>query len=190
MSQWTNLALNETYPFQLEDFDVMSIIVKIVGVILYIIICIGNISMIAISHYEKYGQDPQKRSLTDQIFGFGFFVFAIISFTVASIILIKSFVGPIGEIPTIFVYALYSILLGIPMSWAESIIFRCLLIFFWKRFAALDDDFFAVFLNIFNYLIVGLGITIVRIMTGEFQRKPGFADWSGIEIVDDDNYYM
>ena len=77
-----------------------------------------------------------------------------------------------------------------PMTWAESITFRCLLIFFWKRFAALDDDFFAVFLNIFNYLIVGLGITIIRIMTGEFQRKPGFVDWSGIEIVDDDNYYM
>ena len=87
MPEWINFTLNETYPIQLEDFNVISIIVKIVGVILYIIICIGNISIIGISHYEKYGQDPQKRSFADQMFGFGFFVFAIFSFTTATILL-------------------------------------------------------------------------------------------------------
>ena len=188
MSGWSNLSLNETYPILFNEFNAMSIVVKIVGVILYIIICIGNMSIIGISHYEKYGQDPRKRSFPDQIFGFGFFVFAFVNFTSATMILIRSFFGPIGNILAIFHYALYSILLGIPMSWAESIIFKCLLIFFWKRFAALDDDFFAVFFNIFNFLIVGLGITIVRLMTGEFQHRIEFDYWSGIEIVDDNKY--
>ena len=53
---------------------------------------------------------------------------------------------------------------------------------------ALDDDFFAVFFNIFNFLILGLGITIVRLMTGEFQHRIEFEYWSGIEIVDDNKY--
>ena len=188
MTGWSNLSLNETYPIPFNEFNAMPIVVKIIGVILYIIICIGNMSIIGISHYEKYGQDPRKRSFPDQIFGFSFFVFALVNFISSTMILIRSFCGPIGDILAVFHYVLSSVMLGFPMSLAESIIFKCLLIFFWKRFAALDDDFFAVFFNIFNFLIVGLGITIVRLMTGEFQHRIDFGYWSGIEIVDDNKY--
>ena len=188
MSGWYNYSLYETYPIPSNEFNATPIVVKIVGVILYIIICIGNMSVIGISHYEKYGQDPRKRSFPDQNFGFSFLVFALQNFESSTMILIRSFFGPIGKIPTLFHYALFSILLGLPMFLAESIIFKCLLIFFWKRFAALDDDFFAVFFNIFNFLIVGLGITIVRIMTGEFQHRLDFGHWSGVEIVDVNKY--
>ena len=188
MSGWYNLSLNNTYPIPLNEFNVMPIVVKIVGVILYIIICIGNMSIIGISHYEKYGQDPRKRSFPDQIFGFSFFMFALANFTSSTMILIRSFFGPIGDIPALFPYVLSSVMLGFPMSLAESIIFKCMLIFFWKRFAALDDDFFAVFFHIFNYLIVGLGITIVRLMTGEFQHRIDFGYWSGSKIIDDNIY--
>ena len=178
------MSLNETYPIPLEPFNSIPIVVKIIGVIVYIVICFGNMSLIGIFHYEKYGQDPQKRSFPDQVFGFSFFVFAMVNFISSTMILIRSFIGPMGHIPALFFYALYSILLGIPMSFAENIIFKCMLIFFRKRFAALDDDFFAVFFNIFNFLIVGLGITLVRLMTGEFLHRPGYEFWSGFDVVD------
>ena len=185
MSKWTNLSLNETYPISLETFNAVPIVVIIITVVFYIIICIGNLSIIGISHYEKYGQDPKKRSFPDQVFGFSLFVFAVINFITASMILIRPFIGPMGNIPALVIFSLYSILLALPMSWAESIVFKCLLIFFWKRFAALDDDFFAMFFNIFNFLIIGFGITGVRLMTDEFQRRIDYDFWSGIELVNE-----
>ena len=185
MFEWMNLSLNDTYPIPLETFDAIPIVFYIINVVFYIIICIGNLSIIGISHYEKYGQDPQKRSFTDQVFGFGLFVFVVINFISSLLVLMRSFIGPMGNIPALVYFALYSVLLALPLSFAESIIFKCLLIFFWKRFAALDDDFFALFFNVFNFLIIGFGITAIRLMTGEFQRRIDYDFWSGIELVDE-----
>ena len=183
-----NTSTTEAASNSMEDFNIMPIFVKILGVIMYILICMGNVSVIGISHYEKFGQDPQKRSFQDQIFGFSCLMFACCSFIAITLLEIRSLFGPIGNIPTLIYYMLQSMLLGIPMALAESILFRVLLIYFWRRFAAIDDDFFATFFNLFNFLIIGVGITTYRLMIGEFHQRYDYGTLSGIEIVDLDAY--
>ena len=73
-------------------------------------------------------------------------------------------------------------MLAIPLGYAESLLYKCLLIFFWKKCASINDDFFATFFNIFNFLIVGLNISIIRLMTGEFYLRSIFKFFAGTEI--------
>ena len=70
MEKWDNFTLNETYPYPLESFDILPIIAKIVAVVVYIISGIGYLLILGIAHYEKYGQDPQKRPFQDKLIGF------------------------------------------------------------------------------------------------------------------------
>ena len=70
MEKWDNFTLDEVYPYPLEFVNVSSIIAKIVAVIVYFIQCIGLLLILGIAHYEKYGQDPQKRSFQDRMFGY------------------------------------------------------------------------------------------------------------------------
>ena len=73
-------------------------------------------------------------------------------------------------------------MLAITLGYAECILFKCLLIFYWKKFAAINDDFLATFFNMFNFLIVGLTISVIRLMIGEFYFRPKFEIFSGTEI--------
>ena len=143
---------------------------------------IGNVSIIGIAHYEKYGQDSQKRSFADQIFYFNCLHFVFSSFINTTILEIRSLFGPVGDFLTLFYNFLLSQMLAIPLGYAECILFRCLLIFFWKKFATINDDFFATFFNMFNFLIVGLTISVIRLMIGEFYFRPKFELFSGTDI--------
>ena len=44
--------------------------VQVFGVLSYFLGRLGNFLLLGIVHYEKFGQDPQKRSLPDQLFTF------------------------------------------------------------------------------------------------------------------------
>ena len=57
LMSWRRSAFNEVNDWALS-------------LIMYLIGCFGILSIIGIIHYEKYGQDPQKRSFSDQIFTF------------------------------------------------------------------------------------------------------------------------
>ena len=158
------------------------VVVQIVGIISYILANIGNGLLIGIAHYEKFGQDSQKRSFSDQIFSFNCLHYAISSFVFSTILEIRSLFGPIGNFLSLLYSFLGSLMLAFPMGYAECILYKCLLIFFWKKCASINDDFIATFFNIFNFLIVGLNITIIRLMIGEFYLRPAFELFSGIEI--------
>ena len=45
-------------------------LVKVIGVLSYFLGRLGNFLLLGIVHYEKFGQDPQKRSLPDRLFTF------------------------------------------------------------------------------------------------------------------------
>ena len=188
MEKWDNFTLDETYPYLLESVNVSSIIAKIIAVVVYFFQCIGYLLILGIAHYEKYGQDPQKRPFQDKLIGFVCWNYVLTSFISHTLTTIRWLYGPIGHIATIVIYSLGSLSLSIPMALAEGVIFRCLLIFHWKKFASIDDDFFAKFFYMFNLIIIGFGLTTIRLMEGEFEHRYDYGTISGNEIVDIDDF--
>ena len=164
------------------------IVITIIGILTWIFSCFGSVLMIGVAHYEKYGQDPQKRSFQDRLFSFSCLQWALQSFIRASILEFRVLFGPIGSFATLFFYFNNSVALSIPMGFAESILFKCLLGFFWKKFAAIDDDYLATFFNIFNLLIVGSMISIIRLMNGEFYLRYDYGIFSGDKISELDKF--
>ena len=165
------------------------VVVQIVGIISYILASIGNGLLIGIAHYEKFGQDPQKRSFQDRIISYNCLLYAFINFITGTILEIRSLFGPIGNFGTLLRYFLSSLMLSIPIGYAECILFKCLLVFFWKKFAAINDEFFATFFNMFN-LMIGLIISIVRLTNGEFFLRYDYGILSGIDISKNMDEYV
>ena len=82
---------------------------------------------------------------------------------------------------TVFRYYLLSSLLSFPLGITESILFQCLMIFSWKKCAMISDEFLATYFNIANLMMAQM-ISMIRLMTGEYERKDFFFYWSGTEI--------
>ena len=65
----SNITLLAMYQ---DDFENIShktgIIVKIIVVVTFIMANIGNTMLLGVIHFEKYGQDPMKRSFPDRMF--------------------------------------------------------------------------------------------------------------------------
>ena len=163
----------------------ISIGFKIFGLIMYLIGCLGIFSILGIIHYEKYGQDSQKRSFSDQILSFNLKILMIISPIYFGIAQIKWLFGPDGYCLAIFRYYLASSLLCAPLGMTESILFQCLMIFSWKKCAMINDEFFATFFNFTNFMVAQM-ISVIRLMTGEYNRYKNVTHWfkedSGVEI--------
>ena len=73
-------------------------------------------------------------------------------------------------------------MLAIPLAIAESITFRCLMIFFFNDTAMVNDEFLATFLNLYNTMI-GQMISIVRLNIGEFLYQKEYKFLSGNCII-------
>ena len=162
---------------KIEELPI-GIFIKVFGILSYFLSNLGHILLLGIVHYEKFGRDPQKRSLPDQIFSFNMVLGVIISIILSNIIIVRTLFGPIGNAITqlryYFITSLYSIILGS----TETMLFRCLMIFSWKKYAMVNDEFFATFLNLFNFMI-GQVISIVRFFIGDFFYHDGFQMFSG-----------
>ena len=52
------------------------------------------------------------------------------------------------------------------VGFSECVLFRCMMIFSWKKYAMMNDEFFATFLSIFNFMI-GQMISIIRLKFGD-----------------------
>ena len=69
-----------------------------------------------------------------------------------------------------------------PLALAECIVFRCIMIFCWKRVAMIDDKFLSKFFNSFNRL-VGICFACIQYMTGQFYHE-GYIILSGDKSQD------
>ena len=186
----TMCDFNNSIIFQNEDENTgISTGFKIFGLIMYLIGCLGIFSFIGIIHFEKYGQDSQKRSFSDQILSFnGKFVMIVmpISWGISQI---RWIFGPVGYNVAIFQYYLGSSLLLIPFGITESILFQCLMVFSWKKCAMINDEFFTVFFN-FTNLVVAQIITVIRLMTGQLYMKDQFEIYSGVKVHEQEKQYV
>ena len=91
---------------------------------------------------------------------------AIMIFTpIDTITMFRLFYGPIGNIAALALCYLISTLLSVPLGFAETIIYQCLLIFFWKKFGMMNDELLARFLIFFN-IMIGQMISVIRLSIG------------------------
>ena len=163
----------------------ISISSKIFGLIMYLIGCLGLFSFLGVVHFEKYGQDSQKRSFPDQILSFNLKIYIIFGIVYWGIGQIRWLFGPVGYTMAIFRFYLASSLLCFPLGITESILFQCVMIFSWKKCAMINDEFFATFFNLTNFMMAQM-ISVIRLMTGEYERNKNFIFWikedSGVEV--------
>ena len=175
--------LNDSIIFQNKDENGagISIGLKIFSLIMYLIGCSGIFSVFGIIHFEKYGQDSQKRSFPDQILSFNCKAFMSVSPIFWGIWQIRWLFGPVGYNLAIFQYYLTSSLLLIPLGITESILFQCLMIFSWKKCAMINDEFFTMFFSLTN-LVVAQIISVFRLITGQLYMKEQFEIYSGVKV--------
>ena len=178
----TMCDFNNSTIFQNEDENTeISTGFKIFGLIMYLIGCLGIFSGFGIIHYEKYGQDSQKRSFSDQILSFNGKIVMIVMPISWGISQIRWIFGPVGYNVAVFQYYLGSSLLLIPFGITESILFQCLMVFSWKKCAMINDEFFTMFFNITN-LVVAQIISVIRLMTDQLYMKDQFEIYSGVKV--------
>ena len=162
---------------KIEDLPIGTIL-KVVGVLSYFLSNLGNILLLTIVHYEKFGHDPQKRSLPDRLFSFNT-ILGVIFFVIHSHILIgRTLFGPVGNAITQFRYYFLTSTFSIILGATESMLFRCIMIFSWKKYVMVNDEFFATFLNIYN-LMIGQIVSIVSFYIGDFFLHNGYEMFSG-----------
>ena len=162
---------------KIEDLPIGTFI-KVVGVLSYLLSNLGNILLLSIVHYEKFGHDPQKRSLPDRVFSFNT-ILGVIFFVIHSHILIgRTLFGPVGNAITQFRYYFITSTVSILLGTIEIMLFRCIMIFSWKKYAMVNDEFFDTFLNIFN-LMIGQIVCIVCFYIKDFSLHNGYQMFSG-----------
>ena len=158
----------------MSDNGGSGIPLKIIAALTYLFGSLGNFLYLGIIHYEKFGQDAQKRSFPDRIFSFNCLVGFVGSFIYFTISIIRWIFGPVYYTITTLRYYSTSIMLCIPLGFTEGIVFRCCMIFFWKKCALIDDDFLATFFIMFNLMIINI-FSLVRVMTDHFHKIEVFS---------------
>ena len=97
--------------------DQTEVVIKIIGLLSYIIASgFGTCLILGIIHYEKFGQDPQKRSFSDQIFTFNCVMFVMASFVYYTVSEIRWLFGPVGYFLATLKYYAFSAILCIPLG--------------------------------------------------------------------------
>ena len=162
---------------KIEDLAIGAFI-KVVGILSYFLSNLGNILLLSIVHYEKFGHDPQKRSLPDRVFSFNT-ILGVIFFVIHSNILIsRTLFGPVGDAITQLRYYFITSMVSVILGSTEIMLFRCIMIFSWKKYAMVNDEFFATFLNIFN-LMIGQIVCIICFYIKDFSLHNGYQMFSG-----------
>ena len=117
----------------------------------------------------------------DRIFTFNYTVWMVGRCFYASISEIRWIFGPVGYGLTSLRYYVMSSLLCLPLGIAESVLFRCLMIFSWKTAASINDEFVSTFFAILNFILAQM-ISIIRLMSGQFHSKYYFGFLSGVDV--------
>ena len=75
-----NDTLTAMYQEEEDNSHINQIIVKTMVVVTFFLVNIGNAMLLGVIHFEKYGQDPMKRSFPDRMFANSCWLHVYISF--------------------------------------------------------------------------------------------------------------
>jgi hypothetical protein len=135
------------------EYECVSSTVKVLFTLHFITIqIVGNLLCVGIIHFEKWGSDPQKRDVSNQLISFGFQMIILmtsISGTIAYIRIMSSV--PIGKVcGTISVWTRQITRFSCLLGTLEYLVHKNIQLFKWNIAANLNDDLVAHFLKAFN----------------------------------------
>ncbi len=135
-------------------------------------------------HYERYGGDPQKRTILNQLIGMMAWNNLTVQVVAAMSLLFRLLFGqlPMEVVMVTFVAPNVISSLFILFILNEIIIVRCYTLVLLKQLPPINDDFFATFIQCLNYtlgvMFVSMGRlggisydNLVYFMTGEYFNK-------------------
>ena len=157
----------------------LGVFAKVTTVLTFFLNRLGSILFLGLVHYEKFGQDSQKRHVTDRIFSFNILLFLFCYLIRDIIITVRIFAGVLGNAMGLLGVYLASTMLAIPLGFAEIILLRCIRIFSWRNYAMMNDEFFATFLILFNMMIIQM-FSIIRLKNDELEVRFEYKFISGI----------
>lgn len=156
--------------FEPLDEGKMTTTAKVVFTLHYLMIgMIGNPFMFGLIYYEKYGCDPQKRSLYNQLLSLYNSGILLSVPLVLTINLIRVY---FGNLPLIYGHLssfiqLSSILFGVLVV-VQILLYRILQITNYHFIAHLSDAFWVVFLNVFD-LVFATVFVLMNILMGHHE---------------------
>ncbi len=146
-----------------------------------ILILLSVSTMGLLWYYEKYGGDPRKRSIFNQLIGMMGMTVATWMMASVGTLLCRLIFGPLSMTQFIVAFStpLFVSSLVIQLILNEIIILRFLTIVIWKQLPPINDDFFALFFFCLNYglafLFLSLGLlggppitNVTFLMTGAY----------------------
>ena len=89
---------------------------KIIAAMTYLFGSMGNFLYLGAIHYEKFGQDAQKRSFPDRIFSFNCLIGCVGNFIYFTISIIRWIFGPVYYAITTLRYYCISVMLIVPLG--------------------------------------------------------------------------
>ncbi len=126
-------------------------IVFFILVLSILVISIGAYG--CIWHYERYGGDPQKRTILNQLIGLYALstIFGYLTNVSAFLYRLAFQPIPLSYATATFFMTSFVTCIACFLILDEIVILRFLSTFWWKQFPPINDDFFAVFLFLTNY---------------------------------------
>ena len=120
-------------------------------------------------HYERFGGDPQKRTILNQLIGVMALNNLIALVINIVVFLTRLFYGPLSMsaafttffLPNGIAYTVVFLILN------EIILLRFLSVFWWKQLPPINDDFFGVYFHCINY-----GLAILFLLMGQMGGNP------------------
>ncbi len=150
------IILNIDHP----DFFAFKWILLIVMVFIEVLSCV---LLGIIWHYERYGGDPQKRTILNQLTGLFAFNIFLGNLVTRTGLIFRLAYGPLSFDLALLTFSLPSMVFStVPLLILnEIIIVRFLSAFWWKRLPPLDEKFFGLFFSCLN-----IGITLFFTVIG------------------------
>ena len=153
--------------FNTTEVITYSLTTKVgIGILSPIFLVITILLYGGIIYYEKWGNDPQKRSLTNMLMGsFCWNVMALIIFSV-SIGSLRICIGPLGTtFGYIMIVTRQFCILNFLACLLEIIIVKILQITKWNIMANLNDGFWFALLNFINIVVIGTATIFMRVFS-------------------------
>ena len=156
---------------------------KIVHGVLFVLIeIINNLFYFCLINYERFGGDPMKRSVKNRLIAQTGYVMIMTNFTVTPIWAWRAFFGPLDPCLASIADALRHLtLVWLVLCFTECIALKALLTLKWNKVSAMDEEFWGIFLWIFNASF-SIGSHIARYFIGHFLRSPRVQILTGILI--------
>ena len=144
---------------------------------------IGCPLALGLAHYEKYGGDPQKRLLNNQLISY-MILCGLSTITISCALLSgRVFFGPLGPHLAGF-FMLQREFFGTvaPLTLSQVLTFKCLALFNWSLMSRINENFIAHFICSANFLIGGIATSLTWSLE-IYLDSEAYAMLSGTDII-------